>query len=310
MVLNFLKSSYKKVKEALAKTGSLLGNSIRALFKGPIDEETLDELERILYEADLGSETARDLTDKVRVLYRSNPTLGASALLASIQQEVTKMLTGHPNQALTLPAPADQPMVILVVGVNGNGKTTSVAKLARYFQTMDQQVLVAAADTFRAAAIEQLETWAGRLGVDIVKGRPGSDPASVAFDALSAGKARQANVVIVDTAGRLHTKTHLMQELEKIRRICKKVNPSSPHETLLVLDATTGQNAIDQAKTFHQFIPLTGLILTKLDGSAKGGIVVSIYRQLGIPVKFIGIGEGLEDLEPFNPDQFVKALFE
>jgi fused signal recognition particle receptor len=230
-------------------------------------------------------------------------------LLSEIRKEILHSLNQHSSLLTSIPK-EDEPMVILIVGVNGNGKTTSVAKLAKFFQNNDKKVLIAAADTFRAAAIEQLEIWAKRLDIEIVKGNPGSDPASVAFDALTAGKARKSDIVIIDTAGRLHTKTNLMQELEKIRRTCKKVNPSSPHETLLVLDATTGQNAIDQAKTFNKFTPITGLILTKLDGSAKGGIVISIYRQLGIPVKFIGVGEGLDDLEPFQPESFVNALFD
>lgn len=309
MVLNFLKSSYKKVKEALSKSGSLLGSKIRTLFKGHINEQTLEELEQLLYEADLGMDTASELTAKVRSLYQANPTLSSSSLLSAIQQEVMEMLSKHPTQLMTVPE-TDLPMVILVVGVNGNGKTTTVAKLARYFQESQKKVLVGAADTFRAAATEQLSMWAGKLGIDVVRGHAKSDPAAVAFDTVSAGKARQSDVVIIDTAGRLHTKTNLMQELDKIRRTCKKVSSGSPHETLLVLDATTGQNAIDQAKTFNHYVPISGLILTKLDGSAKGGIIVSIYRQLGIPVKFIGIGEDIEDLEPFNPETFVKALFE
>lgn len=309
MVLNFIKSSYKKVKGALAKTGSLLGNRIRALFSSSINEQTLEQLEQLLYEADLGMQTASELTKKVRALHTSNPELGPDALLAFIQREISQILSQTPTHLVDVPK-ADSPMVILIVGVNGNGKTTTVAKLAKYFKDAKKTVLVGAADTFRAAATEQLETWATRLDINIVKGHAKSDPAAVAFDSVTAGKSRNADVVIIDTAGRLHTKTNLMQELDKIRRTCKKVNPSSPHETLLVLDATTGQNAIDQAKTFNQFVPISGLILTKLDGSAKGGIVVSIYRQLGIPVKFIGVGEGLDDLEPFQPEEFVKALFE
>lgn len=309
MVLNFLKSSYKKVKDALTKAGSLLGNKIRALFKGPIDENMLEQLEQLFYEADLGIQTASELTQKVRELHSRNPSLGAEDLLTTIRTELTALLSKNQTKLATV-SKADSPMVILIVGVNGNGKTTSVAKLAKYFQDSHCKVLVAGADTFRAAAIEQLETWAHRLNIDIVKGAPKSDPAAVSFDAISAAKARQSDVLIIDTAGRLHTKTHLMQELEKIRRICQKNHPNSPHETLLVLDATTGQNAIDQAKTFHQFIPITGLILTKLDGTAKGGIVISISRQLGLPVKFIGVGENLDDLEPFQPETFIKALFE
>jgi fused signal recognition particle receptor len=309
MVLNFIKSSYKKVKGALAKTGSLLGNKIRTLFKSPLNEQTLEQLEQLLYEADLGMQTARELTKKVRDLHASNPELDANALLAFLQNEIITMLSKLSTTLVEVPK-ADLPMVILIVGVNGNGKTTTVAKLAKYFKDSKKNVLVGAADTFRAAATEQLEIWAARLDINIVKGHAKSDPAAVAFDSVTAGKSRNADIVIIDTAGRLHTKTHLMQELDKIRRTCKKVNATSPHETLLVLDATTGQNAIDQAKIFNQFVPISGLILTKLDGSAKGGIIVSIYRELGIPVKFIGVGEGLDDLEPFQPEEFVKALFE
>lgn len=309
MVLNFLKSSYKKLKDALAKTGSLLGNKLRNLFSRKIDESTLEQLEQLFYEADLGLQTSTELTQRVRDLYAKDPSLGPEGLLKAIRDETTALLSKHPTSLIEI-SKENSPLVILVVGVNGNGKTTSVAKLAKYFQNAQKKVLVAAADTFRAAAVEQLEIWAKRVGVDIVKGAPKSDPAAVVFDAITAAKARHADVVIIDTAGRLHTKTHLMQELEKIRRICNKVHPNSPHETLLVLDATTGQNAIDQARIFHQFAPVTGLVLTKLDGTAKGGIVVSIYRQLGIPVKFIGIGETIDDLEPFQPAAFANALFE
>lgn len=309
MILNFLKSSYQKVKNALVKTGSLLGNKLRALFSKKIDEETLEQLEQLFYEADLGLQTATELTQKVRDLYARNPSMTADELLAAIREEMTALLSKHPTELAAVSA-ADSPMVVLVVGVNGNGKTTSVAKLAKYFQSSGRTVLVAGADTFRAAAQEQLEIWVQRLGIEMVKGNAKSDPAAVVYDAIAAGKARKSDVVIVDTAGRLHTKTHLMQELEKIRRTCHKVHPTSPHETLLVLDATTGQNAVDQARIFNQYTPITGLILTKLDGSAKGGIVISIYRQLGIPVKFIGVGEGLDDLEPFQPATFVNTLFE
>lgn len=297
------------MKSALAKKGALLGNKIRALFKANLDAKTLEQLEQLLFEADLGLETARELTQKVQEIHQQNPALDAEGLLTAIRGDILKILSQQSSELVSVPK-EEGPMVILIVGVNGNGKTTTVAKLANLFHNNKKKVLIAAADTFRAAAIEQLEVWAQRINVDIVKGKPMCDPAAVVFDAMAAGKARQADVVLIDTAGRLHTKTHLMQELEKIKRTCKKQSPNAPHETLLVLDATTGQNAIDQAKTFHQFTPITGLVLTKLDGSAKGGIVVSIYRQLGIPVKFIGIGESLDDLEPFQPESFVNALFE
>lgn len=308
MVFNFLKSGYQKVKTVLTKTGSLLGNKIRSLFSGDINEETLEKLEKLLYEADLGVQTSVELTDKVRSIHKSNPALGPEALVQEIRNEILTMLPA--SSGLSELPKGQGPLIILIVGVNGNGKTTSIAKIAKRFVNNNKKVILAAADTFRAAAIEQLEIWAQRLQVDIVKGVSKSDPAAVAFDAVTAGKARGADVVLIDTAGRLHTKTHLMQELEKIRRSCKKVNEAAPHEVLLVLDATTGQNAIDQAKTFHRYTPLTGLILTKLDGTAKGGIVINIQKQLGIPVKFIGVGEGLEDLEPFDAQTFVNTLLE
>ena len=309
MILRFLKSGYKKLKGILAKTGSLLGTKIRSLFQGGINEETLEQLEQLLYEADLGVETAMELTEKVRQLHRKQPYVNVEDLVAVVQKEITEILLQNPAAFKEIPE-SEEPMVIMIVGVNGNGKTTSVAKLANHLKSAGNKVLIAAADTFRAAAIEQLDIWAQRIGVEIVRGAPNSDPAAVAFDAVTAGKARGSNAIIIDTAGRLHTRSDLMQELEKIRRSCAKVHPNSPHATLLVLDATTGQNAIDQAKIFHQYTPISGLILTKLDGTSKGGVVVNIQRQLGIPVKFIGLGEGLEDLEPFEPESFASALFE
>lgn len=307
MIIQFLKSSYNNVKKALAKTGSLIGNKLRQLFQGKIDEETLEQLEELLYEADLGVEYAHELTEKVRQQLRQNPALNSEQLIEYLRGQLLLPIQSHTAEMTQV---KEGPLVILVVGVNGNGKTTSVAKLAHRYHAEGKKVLIAAADTFRAAAIEQLEMWAHRLGIEIVKGAPKSDPAAVAFDAVSAGKARQADVVIIDTAGRLHTKTPLMQELEKIRRSCRKTVADAPHETLLVLDATTGQNAVDQAKIFNQFTPITGLVLTKLDGTAKGGIVLSLQRKLGISVKFIGVGEGAEDLQPFSPEEFVSAILE
>lgn len=309
MVFQFLKSSYAAVKQALVKTGSLLGNKLRGLFGKGINEDTFDQLEQLLYEADLGVKYAQELTGKVRERLKRNPNLDSNDLIEELRKDILQSLSPLSPEVHDIPSPP-VPLIILVVGVNGNGKTTSVAKLARRYQAEGKKVIVAAADTFRAAAIEQLELWAQRLNIDIVKGHPKSDPAAVAFDAVSAGKARGADIVIIDTAGRLHTKVPLMQELEKIRRSCRKTSVEAPHETLLVLDATTGQNAIDQAKTFHQFTPITGLILTKLDGTAKGGIVLAIQRELGIPVKFIGVGEGVDDLQPFDPQAFVNTLFE
>lgn len=306
MVFQFLKASYSNVKKALAKTGSLLGSKLRTLFRGPVDETVLDQLEQILYEADLGAAYARELTEKTRQRLKQDPTVTSDVLIGEIRNEILHHLKRHTAHE----AATTTPHVILVVGVNGNGKTTSIARLAHHYHKAGKKVIVAAADTFRAAAIEQLEVWAHRLNVDIIKGAPKSDPASVVFDAVSAGIARHADVILIDTAGRLHTKIPLMQELEKIKRSCKKVIPTAPHETLLVLDATTGQNAVDQAETFHKFTPITGLILTKLDGTAKGGAAIAIQRKLSLPIKFIGVGEGVEDLLPFDPDAFVQALFE
>lgn len=307
MIMNYLKGSYSKFKDALLKTRSYLDEKIKNIFSKPIDEESLDQLEQALYEADLGVQVSKNLTNKVKQYHLEYPQVSSQALFEYLQKELIALLqlTSPPMRS---PTPGIQ--VILVVGVNGNGKTTTTAKLAKKYKDEGRKVLVCAADTFRAAAMEQLEQWANSIEVDLVKGNSKSDPAAVVFDALSAAKARNADVVIIDTAGRLHTKTHLMQELEKIKRICKKVVEHSPHETLLVLDATMGQNAIDQAKIFHQFTPLTGIILSKLDGTAKGGIAVNIQQQLGVPIQYIGTGEGVADFAPFDPESFVKALFD
>lgn len=306
MVFQFFKTSYSKVKAALSRARTLLSHKIHSLFQGKIDEETLEQLEQLFYEADFGVQTSLELTNKIRSLHQTHPSFKAADYLMALEKDLVADLSRYSSAIKE--KPAHLPLVILIVGVNGNGKTTTVAKLSYLFKQSRMKVLIAAADTFRAAAIEQLELWAERLGIDIVKGAPKSDPAAVAFDALQAAQARHSDVVIIDTAGRLHTKTPLMQELEKIKRSCHKAIPGSPHETLLVLDATTGQNAIDQAKHFHQFTPLTGIILTKLDGTAKGGIVLAIQRTLGLPIKFIGVGEQMEDLEPFDPQVFVSSL--
>ncbi len=308
MILHFLKGSYEKLKKALSKTRSILGHKLRALFSKPLNEETLEQIERVFYEADLGVKMSTELTEKIRDLHIRLPNTTPEDLLKEIQRDIVEMIEKKtPSQHISL---ITSPHIILVVGVNGNGKTTSVAKLAKFYQTQGKKVLLAAADTFRAAAVEQLERWAHKLDIDIVKGASKSDPASVAFDATTAAKARGIDVLIIDTAGRLHTKTDLMQELEKIKRSCNKVHPQSPHEILLVLDATTGQNAIDQASIFHKHTPITGLILTKLDGTAKGGIVIGIQQNLGIPIQYIGFGESIEDFQEFNAEAFVQALFE
>lgn len=308
MVIDFFKASLSKVKTALSRARSFFGEKLNSIFQQPINEETLEQLERLLYEADFGVQTAMELTNKVREMHKANPGLKTEEYLSALKLELVSMLSRYPSQLNEMKK--DQlPFVILVVGVNGNGKTTSIAKLANILRANQKSVLVGAADTFRAAAIEQLETWAHRINVDIVKGAPKSDPAAVAFDAVQAAKSRKCDVALIDTAGRLHSKIPLMQELEKIRRSCHKAAGSGPHETLLVLDATTGQNAIEQAKQFNKFTPITGLILTKLDGTAKGGIIVAIQRELAIPVKFIGTGENIDDLQPFDAKSFTDNLF-
>lgn len=305
MIFDRLKAGFVKLKNALAKTRSVLGEKISALFSAPLSEETLSQLEKLFYEADLGVETAKHLAHTAKEKFRKNPSLTGPELLTSIKEDLLTQMTLKPK-ALE----ETSPKIFLIVGVNGSGKTTSIAKLGHKFQLEGKKVLVAAADTFRAAAVDQLERWAHKLSLDIVKGKPNGDPAAVVFDALQAAKARGSDIVLIDTAGRLHNKTDLMQELEKIKRICKKFSPAAPQETLLVIDATIGQNGVEQAKTFHSFTPLTGLILTKLDGSAKGGIVVAIQKKVGVPVTYVGLGEGAEDLQPFSPVDFVNALFE
>ena len=308
MILKFIKGGYKKISSALGKTRSALTQTIKDLFSGKVDEETLESLEELFYEADLGVKTSVELVEKIKTLYKENSSITADEVMEEIQKEILLILGSQSSSVTELQL--DGPTVFFIVGVNGNGKTTSAAKLAKKYKDSGKKVLLAAADTFRAAATEQLDMWAKKIGVDIVKGQHKSDPSSVVFDAVSAAKSRGCDVLIIDTAGRLHTKTDLMQELGKMKRVCGKVIPESPHEILLALDATTGQNAIDQAKIFNNYTPITGLILTKLDGTAKGGITVAIQRELGIPIKFIGTGEGVEDMEAFVAENFVSALFE
>lgn len=305
MVFGFIKKGFAKVQQALSKTRSYLSSKLKAFFSGKIDLDRLEELEQILYEADLGAPLARELTENVRKRMQNNPSLTSEELVTGLKEDLYRMFPEKDGETIL----ATSPTVFLIVGVNGNGKTTTTAKLAYYYQQQGHKAILGAADTFRAAATEQLEIWANRLNVDLVKGLPKSDPSAIAFDTLKAAEARGYPIAIIDTAGRLHTKTDLMQELEKIRRVCNKAIPGSPHEIYLVLDATTGQNAVDQAQTFMKYTPLTGLILTKLDGTAKGGIVLSIQKALGIPVKFIGVGEGMEDLEPFDSKSFIDGLF-
>jgi fused signal recognition particle receptor len=308
-MFQFLKTSYQKVANALSKTRSLLSPRIRSLFGKPWDDATFDMLEQILYEADLGSLCVQDFVSYLRSELRLQPNVSIDTILTKLKERALALLQKAPIHTPKAPLPGE-PLVYLIVGTNGSGKTTSIAKLGLHFQQEGKKVLFSAGDTFRAAAIDQLSHWAEKTGADIIKSSFGSDPAAVAFDALTAAKSRSIDIVLLDTAGRLQNKMDLMEELEKTKRICHKVIPNSPHETLLVIDATTGQNALDQAKIFHKHVPLTGLILTKLDGSAKGGIVLSIYKELGIPIRWIGVGEQAEDLIPFDPNAYVEALFQ
>ncbi|HEX5034424.1 MAG TPA: signal recognition particle-docking protein FtsY, partial [bacterium] len=272
---------------------------LRTLFAKPLDDAALEKLEQLLIEADLGAATAAELTETVRKLSKHHSPEELLPLLK------THLLSLFPP---TAPIPLASPHVILLVGINGSGKTTTLAKLASHFRSQGKNVLIGAADTFRAAAVEQLELWAKKLDIPIVKSKPGSDPAAVAFDAITAARARHSDIVLIDTAGRLQTKTDLMHELAKVRKTCQKLLPDAPHETLLVCDATLGQNSLDQAKIFHHFTPLTGIILTKLDGSAKGGIAIALQKELAIPIRWIGLGESENDLAPFDPNSYLDGL--
>ncbi len=295
-----------KLSDKLSKTREILFTPVSELFrKGDITDSLWEELEEILLGADVGLPATEALISRLKQIVRDQRLKDASKLFEVFKAELSAILGGAP-QAIAWAASG--PTVILVVGVNGSGKTTTIGKLSSHFKSLGKKVIVGAGDTFRAAAIEQLEVWAQRSGVEIVKQREGSDPAAVAFDAVKAGSSRNADVIIVDTAGRLQTKTNLIEELKKIRRVIQKEIPSAPHETLLVLDAITGQNALSQAKIFKEAVGVSGIVLTKLDGSAKGGALVAIRQELGIPIKFIGVGEAIEDLEPFDPVAFADAL--
>ncbi|MEW6162427.1 MAG: signal recognition particle-docking protein FtsY [Nitrospirota bacterium] len=297
---------FKSLKEGLTKTRKGLVERVETLFTGrKIDEETLEELEEILISADVGTKAAGEIMASIREKAKRGEVKDEVSLKEILKKEMVSIL-GNPHN---LVVHGDRPFVILAVGVNGVGKTTTIGKLASRYHSKGLSVLLAAGDTFRAAGIEQLEIWANRANVQFVKHQRGSDPAAVAFDAIEAAKHRGVDVVIIDTAGRLHTKSPLMEELKKVKRVIEKAMPGAPQEILLVVDATTGQNALRQADMFNQAIGVTGIALTKLDGTAKGGIVFAIKKGLGIPVRLIGIGEGLDDLRDFNPEEFVEALF-
>ncbi len=304
---NNKKGLFGRFRERLAKTRASLSGRLDALFSGggKVDEDLLEEMEEILITSDLGVEATTELLKKLRKQIKRRNLTDPADLKGALGDSLLELLDVGPAP----PAPpAEGPEVILVVGVNGVGKTTTIGKLARRFILEGKKVLLAAGDTFRAAAGEQLEIWAERVGADIVRHQAGADPSAVVFDALEAAQARGVDVVLVDTAGRLHTKVNLMEELKKVRRVMAKKIPEAPHQTLLVLDATTGQNALSQAKLFNEATPLTGLVLTKLDGTAKGGIVAAVAHQLQRPVLFVGLGEQMDDLKPFDPNAFVEAI--
>lgn len=301
-----------KLKKGLTKTReNLLGRVEHVVSgRGKIDDTLLDDIEDILIQTDMGVSMTANIIDHIRDRVRKEKMSGPDKIIPILKEEVHAVFSSeYIRSGIQLPDNGNRPFVLLMVGVNGTGKTTTIGKLAYRFQKDGKKVLLAAADTFRAAAIEQLEVWAKRSGADLVRHQMGADPASVVFDSFNAAKARDIDVLIIDTAGRLQTKVNLMEEVKKIKRVLEKQQEGVPQEILLVLDATTGQNGISQAKRFHEALNLTGIVLTKLDGTAKGGIVIAIHDQLDIPVKMIGIGETIDDLRDFDPHEFVDALF-
>ncbi len=298
----------KKLAAGLSRTRKKFVGGIKAVLTlgRKIDEDLLEELEQTLIEGDIGVSSVMQICDDLRQAYKDKVIVRAEEVIPFLKNEIKNY---WPEADRTIHYAEAGPTVILVAGVNGTGKTTSIAKLAHSFKQSGKKVCLAAADTFRAAAVEQLTIWADRIGVDIVKQASGTDPAAVVFDACDAAVARGADILLVDTAGRLHTQDHLMRELTKIRDVVARKIPGAPHEVLLVLDATTGQNAINQAKAFQEAIEVSGIFLAKLDGTAKGGIVVAIRKEINLPVKFVGLGEQPTDVEPFDPETFVEALF-
>ncbi len=301
---------FEKLKTGLSKTHQGFVEKMDRLFLGKktIDQELLDELEGLLFEADLGVKTSAQLIEGVRQGLKRGELEEPEKVKEYIKQEILRILKSG-EKPLSIDFSRTKPFVMMVVGVNGGGKTTTIGKIAHQYSSQGKKVLVGAADTFRAAASEQLEVWANRVGADLIKQSKGSDPSAVAFDSIHAAMARGIDLVFIDTAGRLHTKVNLMEELKKLKRIVGRECAGAPHEVLLVLDATTGQNAISQAKLFNEAIGVTGIALTKLDGTAKGGIIVGITEEMKIPIRYIGLGEGIDDLKEFDATEFVQALF-
>ncbi|GLV14636.1 signal recognition particle-docking protein FtsY [Alicyclobacillus hesperidum] len=297
---------FERFRKGLQKSRNALADKLASIFRGrKLDESLFEEMEEAFIAADMGVETALELVDRVRVAARKRRIENADDL-PDVMVDVMRDMLDIGSSDMNLQS--EGPTLVLVVGVNGAGKTTTIGKLAHYYQTQGKKVLLAAGDTFRAAAIEQLLAWGNRVGVDVVRHSQGADPAAVVYDAIAAGKARGIDIIICDTAGRLQNKSHLMAELAKIRKVAAKEMPGSPHEVLLVLDGTTGQNGLMQAKVFKEVVDVTGIVITKLDGTAKGGIVLPIVHEQGIPVKWIGLGEGVEDLQPFDATAYAEAV--
>jgi fused signal recognition particle receptor len=299
----------EKLKAGIQKTRSGLVDRLEDVLSGKkeIDADLLEELEYTLITADIGVRTVGDILERIRTQVDRKLTGDAHEIRNLIREQLLEVLAASETPIHTLATP---PAVVMVVGINGAGKTTTIGKLAHRFLGEDRKVLLCAADTFRAAAIEQLEVWADRAGVKMIRQKTGADPSAVVFDGLQAAKSQGVDYVIVDTAGRLHTKDNLMAELDKMRRTCQRVIPGAPHEVWLVMDATTGQNGLEQARKFTESAGVTGIVLTKLDGTAKGGVVVAIARELNLPIRYVGVGEKIEDLLPFEPEKFVASLFD
>ncbi len=311
--MNFFKNiNLTKLTDGLKKTKDKLFTGINETLTGKakLDDATLDELEEILISCDIGVDTSMEIIEKVRENLRKNPDREKDTVVETLKSTLEEILITHENGTTELVKIKDyKPFVILIVGVNGAGKTTTIGKLANNYKKSGLKVIIGSGDTFRAAANEQLDIWAKRAGVDVISKQSGSDPSSVAYETLLQAKKENADVVLIDTAGRLHTKNNLMEELRKIRKVLSKVIDYAPNETFLVVDGNTGQNAIIQAKEFSKFTDLTGLIVTKLDGTAKGGIVFQVTKELEIPVRYVGVGEGIDDLQTFDAKQYISALF-
>ena len=303
-------SFFQRLKDGLTKSRETWVQKIGTIFQNrQWDEQSLEQMEESLLTADVGIKATQKLMDTLRDLPPSGAEDMAQDMSIQLQRAMVKMLQDSTAVREIQPLSV-RPWVVLFLGVNGVGKTTTIGKLAAQYKTDGKKVLLVAGDTFRAAAIEQLEAWAQRAGVEMIKHRGGSDPSAVVYDGVQAAKSRGVDIVLIDTAGRLHTKTHLVEELKKIRRVIAREHAGAPHETLLVLDASTGQNGLQQAKIFKQATDIDGIVLTKLDGTAKGGVIISIQEELGVPVRYIGVGEDVDDLQPFEAERFVQALFE